>query len=62
MKECDGNCRISNRPAGHVGEVLSVKVIDPQSGSEYTHNYCSAAIAEDVRNGFLVELLEGAAP
>jgi len=56
MKECDGNC--DERNDGHKGEVIAVRVhgrFIPEPGLDF--QYCQAAIEEDCKNGFLVEIL-----
>jgi len=53
--KCEGNC-IKTHGTHHV-EVFSVKV-SGNGCQQMPFNYCKNAIREDVRRGFLVEILE----
>jgi hypothetical protein len=54
IKKCEGSCE---EDEGHVGEVVFVEVSG--GGWKAMHFwYCQAAIAEDQRRGFNVEVLK----
>jgi len=48
MKSCEGACE------KHVGEVITVHVVDENGYDWSNFDYCEEAIADDRRNGFMV--------
>jgi len=48
MKQCEGACE------KHVGEVITVRVVGENGYNWGIFDYCEEAIADDIRNGFIV--------
>lgn len=50
--KCDANCE------EHKGEVVAVAVTGNERPIPMVFNYCEAAIEEDRKNGFFVEIIK----
>jgi len=49
MIECDGSCE------KHEEDVITVNIVDKETGRDWGEfNYCSVAVTEDERRGFIL--------
>lgn len=54
IKECEGSCKERD---GHAGEVVRV-IVSSNTWKPMEFNYCQAAIEEDKKRGFTVEIIQ----
>jgi hypothetical protein len=54
IKECEGSCE---ERGGHIGEIVRV-IVSSNTWKPMEFNYCQAAIEEDKKRGFTVEIIQ----